>query len=267
MHILTSIQAEDRWQRMEARLSNFRTNFTKFTGIDARHHIPDLAQGRTNWTEALKVSPGLDIEALQTFHLAPSPLCANTTSAHYACTISHLFMLLEAYHSGEELLLVLEDDMEILRMPTDGLIAVAPPDWQILQLYSLGGLASHLYTASPVHLWEPWTLQKHLFNTGAYLINREGMQQVLDTYMPGATWSGEVTVIDFTSLTDLSHAGCNADQVIYTPARTYFCTDLFFIEEGSSSLLATDANYLPFHVKTRDLVKQLFDARGFRQVF
>lgn len=68
--------------------------------------------------------------------------------------------------------------MEILRMPTDGLIAVAPPDWQILQLYSLGGLASHLYTASPVHLWEPWTLQKHLFNTGAYLINREGMQQV-----------------------------------------------------------------------------------------
>lgn len=144
VHILTSIQAEDRWQRMEARLSNFRTNFTKFTGIDARHHIPDLAQvdwgqyflslrcwleatvrgipwtaaskaqsaaprlsclvieqGRTNWTEALEVSPGLDIEALQTFHLAPSPLCANTTSAHYACTISHLFMLLEAYHSGE----------------------------------------------------------------------------------------------------------------------------------------------------------------------
>ena len=80
---------------------------------------------------------------------------------------------------GQELMLVLEDDMEILRWPTAALLATAPVDWQILQLYSLGPRATHLYSLErAVPLWERWTLHSHLFNTGAYIINRSGMRQV-----------------------------------------------------------------------------------------
>ena len=68
--------------------------------------------------------------------------------------------------------------MEVLRWPTEALLATAPPDWQVLQLYSLGGLASRLYSDPGAALWEPWHLKKRLYNTGAYVINRAGMRQV-----------------------------------------------------------------------------------------
>ena len=78
----------------------------------------------------------------------------------------------------QEVILVLEDDMEILRWPTAALLATAPRNWQVLQMYSLGTLASHLYSHPEAALWERWHTSKHLFNTGAYIINRAGMQQV-----------------------------------------------------------------------------------------
>ena len=79
---------------------------------------------------------------------------------------------------AQSLLLVLEDDMEVLRWPTQGLLASAPRDWEVLMLYSLGGLANDLYQADNVSLWFPWAVQEKLFNTGAYLINRAGMKKV-----------------------------------------------------------------------------------------
>ena len=53
---------------------------------------------------------------------------------------------------------------------------------------------------------------------------------MVDTYLPGAVQAGKVSTIDFSSV---SHSdGCHADLVIYLPVRTYFCTDLYFVEEG-----------------------------------
>ena len=91
--------------------------------------------------------------------------------------------------------------------------------------------------------------------------------QVVDAYLPGAISSGKVTTVDFTTISDGQNDGCHADMVVFVPARAYFCTDLFFIEEGANSLLATDAAYLPYHSKTRDVVRALLKSRGFRQSF
>ena len=86
--------------------------------------------------------------------------------------------------------------------------------------------------------------------------------QVIDTYLPGAIAAGSVGTIDFSSV---QHSdGCHADLVIYLPARTYFCTDLYFVEEGRDSILATNKNYLAFHLATRDIVRHLMKHRGFR---
>lgn len=90
--------------------------------------------------------------------------------------------------------------------------------------------------------------------------------QVLDTYLPGASTTGQITAINFTSITP-EIGGCHADMVVYPPTTAYFCTDLFFVEEGTSSLLALDAAYLPFHSKTRETVQGLLKTRGFRQSF
>lgn len=71
--------------------------------------------------------------------------------------------------------LVLEDDMLVLRMPSRALLKAAPKGWGALQLYMLGRGADILYSSPPAP-WVPW--QPGLFNTGSYLINREGMRRV-----------------------------------------------------------------------------------------
>ena len=69
----------------------------------------------------------------------------------------------------------MEDDMEILRWPSRAVLGDPPPGWGALQLYMLGNSANQLYR-SPPGRWVPWA--PGLFNTGAYIINRTGMQRV-----------------------------------------------------------------------------------------
>ena len=77
----------------------------------------------------------------------------------------------------QEELLILEDDMEVLRWPTREALAAAPEAAGALQLYMLGNTANELYSRPP-STWVPWA--PGIFNTGAYVINRRGMQRVRD---------------------------------------------------------------------------------------
>lgn len=79
----------------------------------------------------------------------------------------------------QEMVLVLEDDMQVLRWPDQGLIRSAPPGWEVLQLYMLGKAAQSLYMDPPA-LWVPW--RPGIFNTGAYIVNRAGMRKVSAQY-------------------------------------------------------------------------------------
>ena len=90
--------------------------------------------------------------------------------------------------------------------------------------------------------------------------------QVLDTYMPGATSSdAPVTRFNYTSVPlNVHRAGCNADKTIFRPARTYMCTDIFFMEEAKDSLLADRKNYMDEHVQSRHAVEKMLETRGFR---
>ena len=53
--------------------------------------------------------------------------------------------IFEAYSAGEELVLILEDDMHILQWPSRTLMFTAPPDWGVLMLYMMGEEAERAY--------------------------------------------------------------------------------------------------------------------------
>lgn len=53
--------------------------------------------------------------------------------------------ILAAYRAGEEIALIMEDDMHVLRWPSAGLLFTAPPSWDILHLYSMGPDADSMY--------------------------------------------------------------------------------------------------------------------------
>ncbi len=53
--------------------------------------------------------------------------------------------VLEAYSAGDELAMILEDDMHILRWPSRALLFTAPPGWEVLLLYMMGEEAEEVY--------------------------------------------------------------------------------------------------------------------------
>ena len=53
--------------------------------------------------------------------------------------------VLEAYTAREQVALILEDDMQVLRWPPRGLLFTAPADWDVLLLYMMGAEAENMY--------------------------------------------------------------------------------------------------------------------------
>ena len=47
------------------------------------------------------MSWGLNIDALKRYEVVPTKLCENTTFQHYACTISHMLIIYQAYMANE----------------------------------------------------------------------------------------------------------------------------------------------------------------------
>lgn len=99
-----------------------------------------------------------------------------------ACFLSHLTAIREAYEAGHELALILEDDALITsRFHRNWFhyVGLAPEDWKILQLATsnpqVGRHGAHLL--DPFISWQPYH-----WCARAYLINRAGMQTLMDNH-------------------------------------------------------------------------------------
>jgi GR25 family glycosyltransferase involved in LPS biosynthesis len=91
----------------------------------------------------------------------------------YACLLSHLEVIRTFSYSGQEVALIMEDDMTLEFRPywkkrVGEIIQNAPVDWEIIQLCYIGEI--------PETDYQPWYYQ---FSTGAYLINRKGAQKLM----------------------------------------------------------------------------------------
>src|SRR3954471_7062141 len=96
------------------------------------------------------------------------------TPLQLACLASHFAALEQALADGDEMFVIVEDDMTL---PFDvdfrRLIDSAPLDWEILQLYVVNAeRLSAMYTRSyrRARLWRRWHPKHH--STGAYVCSR-----------------------------------------------------------------------------------------------
>jgi GR25 family glycosyltransferase involved in LPS biosynthesis len=146
--------------------------------------------------------------------------------AEVGCTISHLKAIGRAYDDGVQHALILEDDADLLHVkyldePLDKLVAQAPNDWQILQLWSNNPqfYQNHSYfdrkceDRPPVFV--PW--RDDHWSTMAYIINRDGMSKILS--------SSKFSRKSIESAISVSiPAPVVADHMLYNVARTYTLT-------------------------------------------
>ena len=217
------INLQESCQRREQLLEEFR-----------RHHVN--AQTRI---EAI-CPPQLTHFAIS----SPSGI-PEITPKEYCCTLSHLKAIWTAFRNNDAAALIMEDDMRIIRWPgrhdvCSVLMTSAPDGWHILQLFSLGTLAVELL--SHASLWVPW--RSGIWSTGAYIINRDGMQAMLQKYVPQQVsrdvWYSRdsCVMVDFKNMrTDNVRARCVADWALYVAVSTYVCTDVWFTETAEESTI------------------------------
>lgn len=179
------------------------------------------------------------------------------TPEEYCCTLSHIQAIFAAWQAGDDAALILEDDVRIIRWPGtmwDEIISSAPEGWQILHMLPLGDLAVSLLEDKKTPLWVPW--RSGLWGTAAYIINRQGMQQVLSTYVPNYQNLSTITQVDFSRMsTKESRSRCVADWVLFVAAVTWSCTDVFFSEMGDDSTIKQGD--LPMHQPTLQAIREV----------
>ena len=116
--------------------------------------------------------------------------------AEAACILSHLKAIKQAYDDGHDQVLVIEDDVlmscqfvNLWRQHVDQ----APMGWKILQFVTNNPcVAEHGHDLfDPFISWQP-----HHWSTGAYMINRAGMQTLLDKVKPASLPGEDVWRID-----------------------------------------------------------------------
>ena len=169
--------------------------------------------------------------------------------------------------------------MYLLQWPSSSITFIAPPGWQVLQLYSLGPLLQGFYK-NPHQLWRPWTSES--WGNGAYLLNRAGMKQV--RCQPSLLRSGcpyaplpfqwlPVQLLEMYAPTSLSEKHvrsfhvpptppCDAEDLVYRNLSAFLCANLYFVEEEGDSTLHNDPQRQRLHKTAREHLKTLYTSRG-----
>ena len=139
--------------------------------------------------------------------------------AEVGCTLSHLKAIKTAYDNNENNALILEDDVCFSLVPfwyekLSDVISKAPTDWEIIQLFSIHP-PKNIKSTFILH-----DIHKPCYGTTAYLINRKGMNRILNI-IKGPN-------IQFYIRKEHSPNG-TSDQLVYSLARTYIFYKSLFI--------------------------------------
>lgn len=147
------------------------------------------------------------------------------------CTLSHLSAIKEAYDLGEDIALVIEDDAVVSEKFVKhwgAYVALAPKDWQIIQLYSNNEAVMKQTSRIEDDGFIPW-MADH-YGTAAYLINRAGMKALLDlSYSKASSWTFPDRVVV-------------ADEILYYFTTTYTALDPMIYIVGESSTIQKDTS-------------------------
>lgn len=199
---------------------------------------------------------------LSNYKIIKPPHCEHHSELEFACTISHLKAIFTAYkhiHSctsnnqpTSHYALITEDDLTIINMPKwDKLVKSAPPDWEILQLQSLGPNAEKIYKQKRIN-WEKFT--NNMWGTACYLINLQGMIAILEVCIPEynhiSNWN-DIALINL----HYNNTYCAADHLIYSITNTYTYTYPLFNVDGTDSTI--HPSHLGVHLQTINMINDM----------
>jgi hypothetical protein len=243
--MLSTIQ---HWMRRRARVSERRTP------ADPMHYWinPDRETARAAWMSAELEKTGLrnrrvaacTPDALPAFHLHRRH---TATPLQLACLCSHFAAIERGLDAGEDMFMVIEDDIaQPFMVDFERLVDSAPRGWGILQLYVVNAdRLDAMYTRSYLRgrLWERWRAKNH--STGAYLCSRDAALELVARFRRGAA-------IDVRG-----HRGpLVADDLLYRAAATYSMTYPLYIENAEFGSTLNSLRRL--HLASHEVIRRIW---------
>ena len=140
------------------------------------------------------------------------------TYKELATCLSHIKAIKRAYDEGNNLALILEDDIMISpQFNLDLIIHVAPDNWETIQLYVHHSkmVFRNIRTIDPIINWKTG-----YWGAGAYIINKQGMEKILSKVDNNMHFRSPVVV---------------ADEFVYYHTNSYTCTFPFITTTGHES--------------------------------
>lgn len=187
----------------------------RVSGIDARQKKPTLLQ----------------------FGKYSYPIQSNLTltNPEMGCLLSHIKAILTAYYNGDDYAIILENDAyfkhaRLWKTNLQDIITDAPPDWNLLNLYSSSICCGYLFDNETYVKHSP---SNKCFLASSYIINRQGMYNVLQAinFVPNQ----QNTIQLFTDNVNDYHG---ADELLFQWAgNTYFVKpSTFFVYNDSDKM-------------------------------
>lgn len=111
------------------------------------------------------------------------------TIGELGCTLSHILAIKKSYYNGDKLALIIEDDVNILPLALhtnnklNKIMSEAPSDWGIISLICYENCRKNCRSLKN-GMFVPYRENNKCYSTGAYLINRKGMEKIINGMKP-----------------------------------------------------------------------------------
>lgn len=145
---------------------------------------------------------------------------SNNSPYEYACILSHLKAIKEGYESGDDMFIILEDDMNVEKFHDDKVLTILSKEdnVEMIQIFN----SSHYFI---VQMYNDFFVKDNKLlikrdqhdypGMGCYLLTHNGAKKILDTFV----------LKDSEYLYDLSMSSwCCADNILYKCTNTYIFT-------------------------------------------
>jgi len=191
------------------------------------------------------------------------------------CCLSHLIAIETAWRNGDEIAMIVEDDLSFLSVgvipPLEDIVSNSPVDWNIIQLLSVNlpdddsGEIKYIKREYPSSFY---------YSTCCYIINREGMEKILNIVKPDNAY--HIKPIRKATPKENSHRSYidiykgkssfppygASDYYIYDIVNTYTTSiSLFILNSGLDSTIHMDHDYDNMN-KNLKMTKRLLDRYG-----
>ena len=186
------------------------------------------------------------------------------TKPEIGCTLSHLLAVKAGYESDADVVMICEDDLLFdtcsLSPPITEIVKGAPDDWELLQLVVIQNNLPKIYARLKGFPDVEYIKRRHpdslFWSTACYLINRKGMNKIMNTV--GKT-EGVMSIVPvrFSNGKPYPHQG-QTDTYILDLVNTYSVLPCPFIVNNTILSSTIHDDHTPWHLQNTLLLLSKF---------